>query len=140
MQVVLNLLNRETAPLIDDLAAAGVAVVVREALANGFLTGTVNRDTVFPPDNFNSRYPRQEIVERVEQVERLSFLLRRPVDSWPQAALRWVLDQPGVSSVLTGAKTEAEVRDGVAASDLSSFTADELKRAQDLHARDYAPA
>ena len=50
----------------------------------------------------NARYSRREIVERVEQVERLSFLVRGEVGSPPQAALRWVLDQEDISLVLPG--------------------------------------
>ena len=109
IQVVYSLLNREAGRLIAGLGGSGVGVVARESLANGFLSGAVARDAVFPAGSLNARYSREEIVERVEQVERLSFLVRGEVASLPQAALRWVLDDPGVSLVLTGAKTAAEV-------------------------------
>ena len=57
-------------------------------------------------------YAREEVEARVDRVEALSFLVRKPIESMPQAALRWVLDNPCVSLVLTGAKSAAEVRDG----------------------------
>ena len=140
VQVVYSLLNREAGQLIAALGAAGVGVVARESLANGFLSGAVARDAVFPAGSLNARYSREEIVERVEQVERLSFLVRGEVASLPQAALRWVLDDPGVSLVLTGAKTAAEVADCVAAPDLGGYSSDELTRVSAVCDRDFPAA
>jgi aryl-alcohol dehydrogenase-like predicted oxidoreductase len=140
VQVVYSLLNREAGQLIAALDAAGVGVVARESLANGFLSGAVARDAVFPAGSLNARYSREEIVERVEQVERLSFLVRGEVASLPQAALRWVLDDPGVSLVLTGAKTAAEVADCAAAADLGGYSSDELARVSAVCDRDFPAA
>ncbi len=141
IQVVLSLLNRESAPLIADIGGeGGVGVVAREALANGFLSGTVTRDTVFPPNNLNSRYRRDEVAERVDYVDQYRYLVRGDVRSMPQAALRWVLDHPHVSTVLTGARNQAELADCVAASDAAGFTAAELRKAEALHSGDYSAA
>jgi aryl-alcohol dehydrogenase-like predicted oxidoreductase len=140
VQVVYSLLNREAATLIRDLSARGIGVIARESLANGFLTGTVGRDTVFPEGSLNARYSREEIEARVERVEELDFLVRPPVASLPQAALRWVLDDVGVSSVLTGARNEAEVIDGAMASELAGFTAAESQRAAAVHEYDFSAA
>lgn len=140
IQVVYSLLNREATALIADLSAQGVAVLARESLANGFLTGTVTRETVFPEGSLNARYSPEEVAARVDQVERLAFLVRYPVDSWPQAAMRWVLDNPGVSSVLTGARNPAEVADCAAATRLPAYHAAELARARQLHGRDFPAA
>jgi aryl-alcohol dehydrogenase-like predicted oxidoreductase len=123
IQVVYSLLNREASNLIRDLGEQGVGIVARESLANGFLSGMVTRDTVFAPNTLNARYSREEVAERVEQVERLSFLVRGDIKSMPQAAMRWVLDNPHVSLVLTGAKDPREVRDCAAASKRTPYTA-----------------
>jgi aryl-alcohol dehydrogenase-like predicted oxidoreductase len=140
IQVVLSLLNREAAALIADLGRQGIGVVARESLANGFLTGAVTRETVFPPNNLNSRYSREEIAERVEQVERLGFLVRGEIKTVAQAAMRWVLDQPGVTLVLTGAKNAQEAADCAAASDAAPYSAEELAKARTLHRKDYPGA
>jgi len=140
IQVVYSLLNREAAGLIADLGKEGVGVVARESLANGFLSGQVNRDTVFPAGTLNARYSREEVEARVERVEALSFLVRTPIESMPQAALRWVLDDANISLVLTGAKTPTEVRDGAAAGAVRSYSSEELARAADVHSGDFSAA
>lgn len=140
VQTVYSLLNRESERLIADLAGQGIGVVARETLANGWLCGAFTQETVFPKNNLNSRYTRAEIAERVDYVDRLRFLVRGEVRSLPQAALRWALDNPGVSLVLTGAKSPAELADAVAASAASPFAADERERARALHAKDFAAA
>jgi len=141
MQVVYSLLNRESAQLIADIGGDdGVGVVARESLANGFLSGKVTKDTVFPSNNLNSRYSREEVAERVDYVEQYRYLVRGEVGTMPQAALRWVLDNPNVSTVLTGARNQAEMADCVAASDAAGFTTEELNQADALHTKDYAAA
>ena len=43
-----------------------------------------------------------------------------------QVALRWILDQPGVSTVIPGARNEGQVRGNVAAASLDPLPADVL--------------
>ncbi len=140
VQMVYSLLNRETEEFIASMGALNVGIIARESLANGFLSGGITRDTVFAPNNLNSRYTSEEIAERVDQVERLSFLVRGEVGTMPQAALRWVLDNPAVSTVLSGARNGAEIRDCAAASDAAPYTQDELERARKMHAKDFPAA
>ena len=140
IQVVYSLMNRESYQLILDLGAQGIGVVARESLGNGFLSGSVTKDTVFPVNNLNSRYSREEIAERVAYVEQYRYLIRGEIHSMPQAALRWVLDNPLVSVVLTGARNTEELRDCAAASDATSFSSSELDKANVLHTKDYPAA
>ncbi|MCC5875657.1 MAG: aldo/keto reductase [Candidatus Sumerlaeia bacterium] len=140
VQVVLSLLNREASELIATMGELGVGVVARESLANGFLSGTVTRETTFGPDNLNVRYTREEIIERVDQVERLNFLVRKDITTMPMAAMRWVLDQPGISTVLTGASTAQQLKDCAQASSAAPYSPDELQKAAALHHWDYPAA
>ncbi len=140
VQVVYSLMNREAARLIRDLEEQGIGIMARESLANGFLSGAVTRDTVFPAGTLNARYSRQEIEDRVGYVEQLAFLVRGDVRSMPQAALRWVLDNPHVSLVLSGAKNAEELRDAVAASEAARYTREEQARAEAVHAHDFSAA
>ena len=140
IQVVYSLMNRESSNLIHDLGGQGIGIFARESLANGFLSGTITRDTVFANNNLNKRYDRNEINERVDYIENLSYLIRDPVKNMPQAALRWVLDNTNVSLVLSGAKNSAELKDAIAASDHSPFTDAEHKQANKIHPRDFQAA
>jgi aryl-alcohol dehydrogenase-like predicted oxidoreductase len=140
VQVVYSLLNRQAKNLIGFLHGEGVGIVARESLANGFLSGAITRDTQFASSHLNSRYSQTEIVERVEQVERLSFLVRGGVKSMPQAAMRWVLDHQEITLVLSGARNSKEIIECAKASDTPGYTADEMRRAESLHKRDFLAA
>lgn len=140
IQVVYSLLNREATDLILDLGEEKIGIVARESLANGFLSGTITKDTQFPPDHLNARYSRQEISERVEQVQRLSYLVRDDVRNVPQAAIRWVLDNPHVSLVLSGAKNRQEILECAAAAEAKPYSSAELQKAETLHYRDFQAA
>lgn len=140
IQVVYSLLNREATALIHDLGKENIGIVARESLANGFLSGAVTKDTQFPVEHLNARYSREEIAERVEQVERLSFLVRDDVKSVPQAAMRWVLDNPRVSLVLSGAKNQKEILECAAAAEAKSYSIAEMQKANALHQKDFSAA
>ena len=140
IQVVYSLVNRESTQLIAELGAQQIGIVARESLANGFLSGKLTKATVFDSNNLNSRYSRAEIAERIDYVDRLRFLVRGDVNTMPQAAMRWVLDNPHVSLVLSGAKSRQEILDCAAASDVKPYSDAERQRAAALHTRDFQAA
>ena len=141
IQVVYSLMNRETEGLINDLGRDGIGVVARESLANGFLGGTFTKDTMFPAGSLNARYPREEIIARVETADRYkSLLVRGGVNTLAQAAMRWVLANPQVSLVLAGSRKLEEVLDCAAASDAPPYSSEELAKARELHVREFSPA
>ena len=141
IQVVLSLMNREALPLIHDLGAAGIGIVARECVANGFLSGAITADTVFPEGSLNARYSREEIAERAGYADRLKkTLVRGEITSLPRAALRWALDQDHVSLALTGAKNTDELRDCALAAEAGSYTEKEIRKAEALHRKDFPAA
>jgi aryl-alcohol dehydrogenase-like predicted oxidoreductase len=140
IQGVYSLMNRESSSLIHDLGEQGIGIFARESLANGFLSGAITRDTVFADNNLNKRYDREEITARVDYIENLSFLIRDSVKNMPQAALRWVLDNPHISLVLSGAMNPAELQDAIEASNIPRFTDSEHQRTQKLHTQDFQAA
>ena len=127
VQVVLSLMNRESEELIKNLQTQKIGIMARECLANGFLSGTITKETNFPKGTLNARYTKAEVIARIEQVERFKFLIRNDIKNMPQAALRWTLDQAGVSTVLSGAKNILELQGAVSASNASSFTEAEIQ-------------
>ena len=140
VQVVLSLMNREAEQLVNDFGKMNVGVVARECLANGFLAGVFTNDTVFKEGTLNARYSREELKERIAQVDAFRFLVRDDVNHMAQAALRWVLDQKGVSTVLSGAKNSMELTGAASASDARPFTQEELDLAKKLLTKDFEAA
>lgn len=140
IQVVLSLMNRESQQLIEELQKYPIGVFARECMANGFLSGAINKDTVFAEGTLNARYSRTEVTERLDQVEAFKFLVRDDISNMPQAALRWVLDQKGISTVLSGAKNITELKAAISASDANPFTGEELRLAKELLKKDFEAA
>jgi len=140
IQVVLSLMNKESQELIEELQEYPIGVFGRECLANGFLSGAITKDTNFAEGTLNARYSREEIAERVDQVEAFKFLLRDDIKNMPQAALRWVLDQKGISTVLSGAKNISELKGAVSASEAKPFTETELNLVKEVLKKDFEPA
>jgi aryl-alcohol dehydrogenase-like predicted oxidoreductase len=108
--------------------AAGQGVLGRGLLAGGFLGGRHGADTAFSPDDWRSRrFPpeaRQGVLARVEE---LQFLVR-PDRSLAQAAIRFGLQQPGLSAVVVGARTPEQVQENAAACRTPELTAAERRR------------
>jgi len=140
-QIAYSLTYREWEPIIEHLGKQGIGIVARESLANGFLAGVFKKDTVFPEGSLNSRYPREEIVERVELADHYQELLvRDDIKSLAAAAMRWVLDNPHISTVLSGSRKLAEILDCATAAVAKPYTAEELAQARQLHTKDFSPA
>ena len=140
IQVVISLMNRESEHLIEDLIEYPIGIVARECLSNGFLAGVYDYDTQFKDGTLNSRYSREEMKERIDQVKSFEFLKRGTIDHMAIAALRWVLDQKGISTVLSGAKNINEMLGAVAASNAEPYSHQELKKAKDLLKRNFEAA
>ena len=141
VQVVLSPFNREATPLIETAISCGCGVIARECLANGFLSGGITKDTVFPEGSLNSRYSREEIAERVGYADQLSAaMLSGEVETLPQATYRWVLDQPGVSLALSGAKHPDELDDLIKSSAVAALSDDTHQQVEALHLKDFGAA
>ena len=140
IQVVISLMNRESQQLINDLSKYPIGIVARECLANGFLAGVFDYDTQFAEGTLNARYSRKELKERIDQVNSFDFLIRDEIDSMVKAALRWVLDQKGVSTVLSGAKNIEELKGAVASSESNPFSEEELDKAKKALLKDFEAA
>ncbi len=141
IQVVLSPFNRESRPLIATAIEQGCGIVARECMANGFLSGGIQKDTIFPQGSLNARYSREEIAERVDYAEELkTHLVSGEIETLPQAAYRWVLDEPGVSIALSGAKNVDEMVDSVHASEAPSYGSDAVSSVERIHRQDFCPA
>jgi len=105
-----------------------VGILAREPLANGFLTGKYGLDAHFADGDIRASLPPEYVAAMAETAAQLEFLRRGGVRTAAQAALRFVLDDPAISSVIVGAKTAAQVEENVAASDVPPVDEAERER------------
>ncbi|MEU8177773.1 aldo/keto reductase [Microbispora hainanensis] len=127
VQIILNAFRLK--PLDEVLPAAekaGVGIIARVPLASGLLSGKYGPQTVFGDDdhrNFNRQGEAFDVGETfsgveygvgLQAVERLRGLVPEGM-TMAQFALRWIIDQPGVSVVIPGARNPGQAEANAAA-------------------------
>jgi len=97
----------------------GVSIICYSPLAQGLLTGKFGRPDEVPPERARARY----MAEAAERSFKVIGLLREVSDELGQpmadVALAWALAQPGIASVLTGVRSDEQVRQNARAADLT---------------------
>lgn len=118
VEVVYNIFEqRPEDQLFPDCEKAGVAVIARVPFDEGSLIGTMTTATTFDKDDWRSSYFVAENLEQcIPRVEKLKALL--PVSmSMPHLALRFILDNPSVATVIPGMRRTSHVAENLAVSD-----------------------
>lgn len=137
LQIPFSLFRQEW---IDDLLAgarkAGVGLIAREPLGNGFLAGRIAPDARFVAGDIRSSWPPGMVAGRATAAKSLSFLAREGRTP-AQAALRFVLAFPEISVAIPGAKTAAQAEENARASDVAPLSGEDVAKARDLYARDF---
>jgi aryl-alcohol dehydrogenase-like predicted oxidoreductase len=113
-QPPLNLFERQsTEKIIPWCQANKVSTLTYGALCRGLLTGTINKDTRFEGDDLRKTDPKflpPRFAQYTRAVELLRQFAKKNYGKEVLAlAVRWVLDQPGVSVALWGARHPAEL-------------------------------
>jgi aryl-alcohol dehydrogenase-like predicted oxidoreductase len=99
-----------------------VGVIARVPFDEGSLTGTLTKDTVFPKDDWRSTYfVPENLKASVEQADALKPLIPDGM-SMPEMALRFILQNPDVSTIIPGMRKISHVEANIAASDGKSLT------------------
>jgi aryl-alcohol dehydrogenase-like predicted oxidoreductase len=139
VQIILNAFRLK--PLEQVLPAAreaGVGIIARVPLASGMLSGRYDANTTFAADdhrNFNRHGEAFDVGETfsgvdyetgLAAVERLRPLVREG-ETMAQFALRWVIDQPGVTAVIPGARNPEQARANAAVADLAPLSPETLQ-------------
>jgi len=103
-----NMFERGSQGIIAWCRQHGVALLTYEALCRGLLTGQIHADTRFGEDDLRRTDPKFQpprFAQYLAAVERLEELARKRYRKNLLAlAVRWALDQPGVSVVLWGTR------------------------------------
>ncbi|MDR2896995.1 MAG: aldo/keto reductase [Propionibacteriaceae bacterium] len=137
IQIICNILRRKPlTTVLPQASAAGVAVIARVPLASGALTGRYRLDSTFAPGDHRhynrhgeafdvgetfSGVPFDQAVAAGQAVAAIAASL--PGQPTPaQLALRWVIDQPGITSVIPGASHPEQARANAAAAGMAALT------------------
>jgi aryl-alcohol dehydrogenase-like predicted oxidoreductase len=113
VEVLLNVFHQEPLRALEKAAEKGVGAIVKVPLDSGWLGGGYDKFSRF--SGVRSRWTRADIERRAALVEKLKAIIP---DDEPMArtALRWLLAQRCVSSVIPGATSPNQLRENVTAS------------------------
>jgi aryl-alcohol dehydrogenase-like predicted oxidoreductase len=124
VQVIYNIFDQapedELFPVCREL---NVGVIARVPLDEGSLGGKMTRETKFPKGDWRAMYfGPKNLVPTLERVEKLKAVLPASM-SLPEMALRFILSNPVVSTIIVGMRKLDHVRQNIAMSDAAPLDA-----------------
>ncbi len=147
VQIILNAFRRKPLEkVLPAAAAAGVGIIARVPLASGLLTGKFRHDTAFAASDHRSYNRHGEAFDIGETFSGVDYdtgveaarefaAVAPPAATTAQAALRWVIQQPGVTTVIPGASSPEQARQNAAAAALPPLSPAELTAIADIYDR-----
>jgi len=153
VQIILNAFRLKPLDAVLPAAeAAGVGIVARVPLASGLLSGRYDHDTAFAADDhrtFNRHgeafdvgetFSGVDFDEGVEAAREFSALARAHGLEPATAALAWLAQLPGVSTVIPGARSVAQAEGNAAAGSVPALGAEFTAAVRDLYDRRFRAA
>ena len=132
VQVIYNIFDQapedQLFPLCDEL---NIGVIARVPFDEGTLTGTFTHETTFPEDDWRSTYfVPENLHSSVDHADAVKAVLPENI-SMPEAALKFILANPTVSTIIPGMRKARHVRSNIgcsASTPLSTDLIEELKK------------
>ena len=110
-QLVLNLLNQKTLPLLKSSAKNGYGVIVRMALQFGLLTGKFDKEANFSSNDHRKNRLTKEVIETSNNALKPVWELCKKYNcSKTELALSYILSYPEVSTIIAGIRTAEQVQ------------------------------
>jgi aryl-alcohol dehydrogenase-like predicted oxidoreductase len=150
VQIILNCFRLK--PLDEVLPAArkaGVGIIARVPLASGLLSGKYDENTTFGADDHRTFNRHGEMFDVGETFSGVPFEVGLKAaaelkellgedQTLAQFALRWVIDQPGVSTVIPGARNAKQAKQNAKAATADPLTAAQIDGVRDVYRRHIA--
>ena len=129
VQVIYNIFDQTPQErLLPTCLRLGVGVIVRVALDEGGLTGAITPETQFEAGDWRESYFKGDRKREVyERTQALAFLTEDG-SSLAEAALRFTLSHPAVSTVIPGMRSPSRVEQNVAVSDGKLLCSEDLEK------------
>jgi aryl-alcohol dehydrogenase-like predicted oxidoreductase len=129
VQVIYNIFDQapedELFPLCREL---GIGVIARVPFDEGSLTGALTADSTWPDADWRSKYfTAENLLPTVERVERIKADVA-PGATPAETALRFILSNPDVATVIPGMRKPAHVRANVASAEAGPLASDARQR------------
>ena len=118
VQVIYNIFDQNPEDeLFPACAEMDVAVIARVPFDEGTLTGTLTKETTFPEGDWRKGYFTPEnLIPSVERADALKPLVSED-STMPEMALRFILSNPNISTIIPGMRKINHVESNIAASD-----------------------
>jgi aryl-alcohol dehydrogenase-like predicted oxidoreductase len=151
VQIILNAFRQKPLEAVLPAAVtAGVGIIARVPLASGLLSGRYDEHTTFAPDDhrsFNRAGEQFDVGETFAGVDfdtgvraARRFAELAPDGATPaQAALRWVVDQAGVSVTIPGARNPEQARANASAAALPPLAGETIAAMRALYEEQLRP-
>jgi len=125
VQVIYNIFDQNPE---DELFPAcremDVAVIARVPFDEGTLTGTLTKESTWPEGDWrNTYFVPENLIPSVERADALKPVAERAGLSMPEMALRFILSNPTVSTIIPGMRKLKNVEANAAASDAGPLPA-----------------
>ena len=125
VQVIYNIFDQnpedELFPACRDM---DVGIIARVPFDEGTLTGTLTRDSHWPKDDWrNTYFVPENLNASVEHADALKPLIPRGM-TMPEMALRFILNNPDVATIIPGMRKVKHVESNVGASDKGPLPAE----------------
>jgi len=112
LMVIYSIFRQKNAEILVEAQKENIGIVPRTVLESGFLSGKYAPGTEFSGDDHRIRWGRDRLKVILGESQDLGeWAVESPYDSISQVALRFVLDQEGVSSLVVGARTANQIRE-----------------------------
>ncbi|MBX7235653.1 MAG: aldo/keto reductase [Caldilineales bacterium] len=126
VQVIYNIFDQNPEDeLFPACRAMNVAVIARVPFDEGSLTGTLSKDSTWPEGDWrNGYFVPENLASSVERADALKPIAAAAGLSLPDMALRFILNEPAVSTIIPGMRKLRHVEANLAASDAGPLPAD----------------
>ena len=128
VQVIYNIFDQSPEDkLFPACRELNVGVIARVPLDEGSLGGKMTVETKFPEHDWRSKYFSPDNLNKtLARVDKLKSVLPKNT-SLPEAALRFILSDPTVSTTIVGMRKPDHVRQNISMSDAGPLNADALQ-------------
>lgn len=145
LQVIFNMFRQKPLEeLFPKAMEKEVGILARVPLASGLLTGKFSEESTFEKDdhrNFNrdgqafnvgETFGGIEFTKGVELSRQLKWI-SNDRGNMTRAALKWIMEQDAVTSVIPGFRNVDQVEDNLQALDVKDFSMEEMNRLKDFY-------